>query len=71
MHFHMIDFGFDFKRVNFGDIVWKGRQRAVDELYGNWDESFQCLYNFKAEIELRSPGSVVEIDLKQLKVMCI
>ena len=34
-------------------------------LYGEWDNSFTLLYNFKAEIELRSPRSVVEIDTKE------
>jgi len=27
-----------------------------------WNESFQLLYTFKAEVEKASPGSVVEID---------
>ena len=44
--------------------VWKARERAMRKLYGTWDESFQLLYSFKAEIELRSPRSVVEIDTK-------
>ena len=30
--------------------------------FGKWIDSFDWLYRFKAEIELRSPGSVVEID---------
>lgn len=42
--------------------VWYGRQRAADKLFGKWDDSYDRLYRFKAEIELRSPGSVVEID---------
>jgi hypothetical protein len=45
--------------------VYKGRQRAIVDLYGSWEESFRLLYNFKAEIELRSPGSVVEIATKE------
>jgi hypothetical protein len=46
--------------------VWKARERAMINLYGTWEESFQSLYSFKAEIELRSPGSVVEIDTKSV-----
>lgn len=46
--------------------VWKGRERAMRILYGTWEESFQLLYSFKAEIELRSPGSIVEIDTKDV-----
>jgi len=42
--------------------VWYGRQRAADKLFGKWSDSYDWLYRFKAEVELRSPGSVVEID---------
>jgi len=43
-------------------IVYNGRQRASDKLFGKWNDSFDYLFRFKAEIELRSPRSVVEID---------
>ena len=43
-------------------IVYNGRQRASDKLFGKWNDSFDYLFRFKAEIELRSPESVVEID---------
>jgi hypothetical protein len=46
-------------------IVWKGKEKALKTLYGDWDNSFKLLYNFKAEIQSRSPGSVVEIDTKE------
>jgi hypothetical protein len=36
--------------------VWKGKQKAATSLYGSWEESFRMLHNYKAEIELRSPG---------------
>jgi hypothetical protein len=39
-----------------------GRQRAADKLFSKWDDCFDYLFTFKAEIELRSPSSVVEID---------
>ena len=42
--------------------VFYGRQRAVNKLFGNFDDSFDCLYRFKEEVEMRSPGSVLEID---------
>jgi hypothetical protein len=45
--------------------VWLGRQKAAEELYGTWEESFAYLYNFKAEVEQKMPGSVVEIDVKK------
>ncbi|XP_062180550.1 uncharacterized protein LOC133884951 [Phragmites australis] len=39
------------------DIAWRGRERAMQELFEDWEQSFQLLYNFKAEVELRSPGN--------------
>ena len=35
---------------------------AADKLFGNGNDSFDWLYRLKLEIELRSSGSVVEID---------
>ncbi|WVZ50467.1 hypothetical protein U9M48_001715 [Paspalum notatum var. saurae] len=43
--------------------VWYGREKAATKLFGSWDQSYDWLYRFKAEVELRSPGSVVEIDI--------
>ena len=40
-------------------MVGRGLQ---NKLFGKWDDSFDWLFRFKAEIEFRSPGSVVEID---------
>jgi hypothetical protein len=48
-------------KINY-QICWYGRQRAADKLFGKWDDSFGWLFRFKGEVELRSPGSVVEID---------
>nr|XP_020160190.1 uncharacterized protein LOC109745480 [Aegilops tauschii subsp. strangulata] len=42
--------------------VFYGKQMAIDNLYGKYEDSFQLLYTFKAEVERASPGSVVEID---------
>lgn len=46
--------------------VWKGKERAIQKIWGSWDDSFDSLYNFKAEIELRCPGSRVEIGTKEV-----
>ena len=46
------------------DTVWKGMQRAKDEIYGSWGSSFRYLLNFKSEVKLRSPGTIVEADTK-------
>ena len=42
--------------------VWKAKQKAMKELYGDWANTFRMLYSFKAEVEKRSPDSVVVID---------
>lgn len=42
--------------------VYLGKQLAMDKIYGPWGESFDNLYNFKAQIEDSSPGSFVVID---------
>jgi hypothetical protein len=40
------------------------KEKAMDKLYSTWEESFQNLWNFKAEIEKRTTGSIVEVDVK-------
>jgi hypothetical protein len=42
--------------------AWEGRRAALNQIHGKWEESFQLVYNFKAELERRCPGSIVEID---------
>lgn len=46
--------------------LWKGKERVEREIYGSMKKSFQYLFNFKAEVELRSPGSIVEVDAKKI-----
>jgi len=48
------------------DTVCKGRQMACDELFGTWKQSFQMLFNWRAEVLQRSPGSIIEIGVKQV-----
>lgn len=43
-------------------VVWDGRQMALDEILGKWEDSFDAAYSFKAELERISPGSIVEVD---------
>jgi hypothetical protein len=47
--------------INYQTVVY-GKQRACDKLFSKWDDSFDWLYRFKAEVEMRSPGSILEID---------
>jgi hypothetical protein len=46
-------------------IVWKGKERALQTLYGDWENSFKLLYSFKAKIQSRFQGSVVKIDMNE------
>ncbi|XP_034580832.1 uncharacterized protein [Setaria viridis] len=47
--------------VSYG-TAWAGRQKALDKIYGSWDDSFQSLFNFRAELLANSPRSIMEID---------
>ena len=40
----------------------EGKTKGNKNLYGDRANTFRMLFNFKAEVEKRSPGSVVEID---------
>ena len=51
--------------INYQTVVY-GRKRAADKLFGKLADSFDWLYRFKAEVELRSPGSIVEIDSEEV-----
>ncbi|XP_048545609.1 uncharacterized protein LOC125524614 isoform X1 [Triticum urartu] len=45
--------------------AWAGITLASEQLHGKYDDSFQILFNWKSEIEKRSPGSIVEIELQE------
>ncbi|XP_047948887.1 uncharacterized protein LOC125194687 [Salvia hispanica] len=45
--------------------IYAGLQIAREKLYGTWEDSFENLFNFKAMVELKMPGSVIEIGLKE------
>jgi len=49
-------------QIGYG-TVWNGRQLAAEKKFSTWEESFGYLFRFKAEVEARMSGSVVEIDL--------
>jgi hypothetical protein len=42
--------------------VFVGRELALTKLYGSWNENFDMLYRYEAQIELSSPGSFFIID---------
>lgn len=50
--------------------AWVGMKIALEQMHGKYEDSFQLLFNWKAEIEKRCPGSIVEIDLVKEKDKC-
>ncbi|TVU04036.1 hypothetical protein EJB05_50401, partial [Eragrostis curvula] len=47
--------------ISYG-AVWAGRKRAYLQLFGQFDESFDCLWRFKAAVEAADPNTVVDIE---------
>uniref|UniRef100_A0A0A9C810 MULE transposase domain-containing protein n=1 Tax=Arundo donax TaxID=35708 RepID=A0A0A9C810_ARUDO len=45
--------------------MYAGRQKVIEQIFGTWEESFEYLHRFKAEVEAKMSGSVVEIDVKE------
>ena len=45
------------------DSVWRGKERALAEVYGKWEESFELLFRRKAEVMKRCSGSAIEIEV--------
>jgi hypothetical protein len=52
--------------IPYKTVVY-GRQRAASKLFDKWDDSFDWLYRFKTEVEMRSPGSIVEIGIEEVE----
>ena len=47
--------------------AWAGLKVAIEQIHGKYDESFQLLVNWKAQMEAASPGSIVELELEGTK----
>jgi hypothetical protein len=47
-------------------VVFDGRQIALEEIEGKWDDSFDDAFSFKAEVERTNPGSIVEIEWEKV-----
>ncbi|XP_074341993.1 uncharacterized protein LOC141679390 [Apium graveolens] len=43
--------------------AWRGKQIAVEEVYGSWATAYQALPMFLAAIIKTNPGTIVEIDV--------
>jgi hypothetical protein len=46
------------------DTVWHGKEKALKELFGSWEESFQLLWCWREAVTQKSPDSVIELDVK-------
>jgi hypothetical protein len=42
--------------------VFAGRRIALEQIFGKWEDSFQIMYNFQAELLRNCPTSFVEIN---------
>jgi hypothetical protein len=47
-------------------ILYNGRQLVLDEILGKREDIFYYTFAFKAEIESKSPESIVEIDYEKV-----
>jgi hypothetical protein len=45
------------------DTVWKGKEKALQELFGSWEESFKLLFSWREAVLAKEPDSIVEIDV--------
>ena len=46
--------------------AWSGLQVALDQIHGSYEESFQLLFNWAAQVEISSHCSIVEIELETI-----
>jgi hypothetical protein len=46
--------------------AYSGLQLALQQIHGKYEESFKLLFNWKAQMEITCPGSLVEIDVKKV-----
>jgi len=47
--------------------AWSGMKVALEQIHGKYEESFQLLFNWKAQIEQSSPGSIVQIECERVQ----
>jgi hypothetical protein len=56
------DFGIKLKYSK----AWSGLKVALEQIHGKYEESFQLLFNWAAQLEEVSPGSHVEIEVEKV-----
>jgi hypothetical protein len=45
--------------------VFRGKEKALDMIYGKWDDSYDLLPTYRAALLKSMPGSVVELDTEE------
>lgn len=45
------------------DTVWKGKEKALKDLFVTWEESFRLLYSWRESVLANTSDSIVEIDV--------
>ena len=45
--------------------VFRGKERAMDMIYGKWEDSYNLLPTYQAELLRVVPGSIVDIDTEE------
>jgi len=51
--------------------AWSGMKVALEQIHGKYEKSFQLLFNWKAQMEISQPGSIIEIDVEKIETkMC-
>jgi hypothetical protein len=43
--------------------VWKEKEKALAQLYGAWEDSFQLLFSWREVVMEKMPDSAIEIEL--------
>jgi len=44
---------------------------ALEQIHGRYEESFQLLFNWKAQMEISQPGSIIEIEVEKIGKKCV
>ena len=44
--------------------VFRGKKKALNMIFGKWDDSYDLLPTYRAELLKSVPGSIVELDTK-------
>ena len=46
------------------DRVFRGKEKALDMIFDKWDDSYDLLPTYRAELLKSVPGSILELDTK-------